>query len=49
MADRYPRNRYHRETARRRIEHPIRDLISSSLWLSDQAMVDTVVLVVTNY
>ena len=49
MSNRYPRNRYYRETARRRIEHPIRDLIGSSLRLSDQEMVDTVVLVVTNY
>jgi hypothetical protein len=49
MANRYPRNSYHRETARRWVKHPIRDLIRSPLRLSDQEMVDTIVLVVTNY
>jgi hypothetical protein len=49
MADRQPRNRYHCETARRRIEHPIRDLIGPSLRLPDQEMVNTVVLVVANH
>jgi hypothetical protein len=41
VADWSPRDRYHCETARHQIEHPIRDLVSSSMRLPDKELVNT--------
>jgi hypothetical protein len=49
VGDWKPRNRYHCETTRRRIKHPIRDLVGSSMRLPDKEMVNTVVLVVADH
>ena len=49
LADRKPRYRYKCEATRRRIEHPIRDLVRATMRLPDQEMVDTVVLVGTDH
>jgi hypothetical protein len=44
LADRKPRGRYKRETAYCRIEHPIRDLVETTMRLPDQEMAHTVML-----
>jgi len=49
VADWSPRDRYHCETARHQIEHPIRDLVSSSMRLPDKELVNTVMLVVADH
>jgi hypothetical protein len=49
LADRKPRNGYKCDAARRRIEHPIRDLVGTTMRLPDQEMVNTVMLVVADH
>jgi hypothetical protein len=49
LTDRKPRYRYKCKATRRRIEHPIRDLVRATMRLPDQEMVDTVVLVGTDH
>nr|WP_294557003.1 hypothetical protein [uncultured Rhodopila sp.] len=44
LANRKPRGRHKRETAYCRIEHPIRDLVETTMRLPDQEMADTVML-----
>ena len=45
LTDRKPRYRYKCEAARRRIKHPIRDMVGTTMRLPDQEMVNAVVLV----
>ena len=49
LADRKPWNAYSSETSRRRIEHPIRDLIGTSMRLPKPEMVNAVMLVVADH
>jgi hypothetical protein len=49
LADRKPWNVYYCEAACRGIEHPIRNLIGTPVRLSDQEMVNAVMLVVANH
>src|ERR1700733_12074217 len=49
LTDRKPRYRYKYQATRRRIEHPIRDLVRATMRLPDKEMVDPVVLVGTDH
>ena len=49
LADRKPWNGYSSEISRRRIEHPIRDLIGTSMRLPNPEMVNAVMLVVADH
>ena len=49
LTDRKSRYRYKCKATRRRIEHPIRDLVRATMRLPDQEMVDPVVLVGTDH
>ena len=49
LADGKSRNGYDREGACRRSEHPIGNLVGSAMRLSDQEVVDTVMLVVADH
>ena len=49
LTDRKPWFRYKCKATRRRIEHPIRDLVRATMRLPDQEMVDPVVLVGTDH
>jgi hypothetical protein len=45
LTDRKPRYRYKSEATQRRIKHPIRDLVGTTMTLPDQEMANTVMLV----
>jgi hypothetical protein len=49
LTNRKPRYRYEGEAARRRIKHPIRNLVGTAMRLPDQEMVNAVVLVGANH
>ena len=49
LTDRKPRYRYKCNAARRWIEHPIRDLVGTTIRLPDQEMADTIMFVVANH
>lgn len=49
LADGKAGNRYNPNRRRRRIEHPVRDLEGAAVSLSDQEMLNTVVLMVTDH
>jgi len=49
LAHEEPRHGYGCQTAQLRIEHPIRDLGRTPMRMSDQDMVNTVMLVVADY